>query len=190
MAKRVYFAFYYGDVRDFRANVVRKHNFTEGVQVAGYYDHSIWEKTKNTNPLALKRLINAELENTSVTAVLIGSLTWWRRWVRYEIMKSVERGNKVIGIHINSIPGKDKKTKPLGPNPFKYLGVEINADGTRAKPTEWKGGKWTYYSDLSPFTVSRQPVANRGKNLPLTHWLPVYDWTANRGYINFDSWIS
>jgi hypothetical protein len=44
MAKRVYFAFHYQDVIDFRANVVRKHNFTGGVESAGYYDHSIWER--------------------------------------------------------------------------------------------------------------------------------------------------
>jgi len=49
MAKRVYFAFHYQDVIDFRANVVRKHNFTGGVEAAGYYDHSIWEEAKNTN---------------------------------------------------------------------------------------------------------------------------------------------
>ena len=30
MAKRVYFAFHYQDVIDFRANVVRKHNFLGG----------------------------------------------------------------------------------------------------------------------------------------------------------------
>src|SRR5260370_39947281 len=103
MAKRVYFAFHYQDVMDFRANVVRKHNFTGGVESAGYYDHSIWETAKNTNPLALKRLINAELEGTSVTAILIGTDTWARPWVRYEIVKSIARGNILIGVHINSI---------------------------------------------------------------------------------------
>src|SRR6202047_946436 len=82
MAKRVYFAFHYQDVIDFRANVVRKHNFIGGVESAGYYDHSIWEEAKKTSPLALKRLINAELQNTSVTVVLIGTHTWARRWVR------------------------------------------------------------------------------------------------------------
>ena len=75
MAKRVYFAFHYQDVIDFRANVVRKHNFLGGVEAAGYYDHSIWEEAKKTSPLALTRLIDAQLQNTSVTAVLIGSLT-------------------------------------------------------------------------------------------------------------------
>jgi len=75
MAKRVYFAFHYQDVCDFRANVVRNHNFVGGVEGAGYYDHSIWEEAKKTSPLALKRLINGELEGTSVTVVLVGSHT-------------------------------------------------------------------------------------------------------------------
>jgi hypothetical protein len=190
MAKRVYFAFDYQDVKDFRANVVRNHNFTGGVEAAGYYDHSIWEEAENTNPLGLKRLINTELDNSSVTAVLIGSGTWARRWVRYEIMKSIERGNRVIGIHINSITGKDQQRKASGNNPFDNLGVEISADGLRAKPTEWSNGAWRWYSDLDPFSILEQPVANRGKHLQLSHWLPVYDWVGNRGYENFSSWIS
>src|ERR1044071_4630813 len=102
MAKRVYFGFDYEDVSDFRANVVRKHNFTGGVEKAGYFDASVWEEAKKKDPAALKRLISAELEYTSTTAILIGSGTWARRWVRYEIFKSLARGNRVIGIHINS----------------------------------------------------------------------------------------
>ena len=189
MAKRVYFAFHYQDVIDFRANVVRNHNFL-GVEATGYYDHSMWEEAKKTSVLALKRLINSELQNTSVTAVLIGTQTWGRRWVRYEIIKSIERGNRVIGIHINGIKGKDGLRKPLGINPFDNLGVEVSPDGTRATPTEWKDGKWVYYSDLDVFDIVEQPAANRGKHLSLSHWLPVYDWVAGDGFSNFSSWIS
>ena len=190
MAKRVYFAFHYQDVIDLRANVVRKHNVVGGASAAGYFDHSIWEEAKRTSPQALKRLINSELENTTVTAVLIGSDTWARRWVRYEIMKSIERGNRVLGVHINSIKGRDQLTKPLGPNPFDNLGAEISQDGVKATPTEWKDEKWIYYTDLDPFTVSQQPVANRGRHLPLSHWLSVYDWVADNGYNTFSNWIS
>jgi hypothetical protein len=190
MAKRVYFAFHYQDVKDFRANVVRKHNFAGGVESAGYYDHSIWEEARNTSPSALKHLINAELENTSVTAILIGSDTWARRWVRYEIFKSLKRGNRVIGIHINSIKGKDERTKPLGPNPFNNLSLEFSEDGTLVKPTEWKNGGWYYYTDLDPYALSQQPHPNRGKDIRLTHWCPVYDWVEDDGYENFSSWIS
>lgn len=190
MAKRVYFAFHYQDVIDFRANVVRKHNFTGGVEAAGYYDHSIWEDAKTTSPLALKRLINSELQNSSVTVVLIGTHTWARRWVRYEIMKSVERGNTMLGVHINSIAGKDRLTKDPGPNPFDNLGLEISSNGTRARPTEWKDGKWVYYTDLDSFSVPLQPEPKRGQHLTLATWFPVNDWVAHRGFDNFSTWIS
>lgn len=52
-----------------------------------------------------------EIKNTSVTAVLIGSETYNRPWVRYEFFKSLQKGNKLIGIYINSIKGRDAKTK-------------------------------------------------------------------------------
>jgi Thoeris protein ThsB, TIR-like domain len=189
MAKRVYFAFTYQDVIEFRANVVRNHNFAEGVEAAGYYDHSIWEDAQNTGPSVLKRLINSELENTSVTVVLIGSDTWARRWVRYEIFKSIQRGNRVLGIHINCIRGKDQKTKPLGPDPFNNLALQFNDSGTRVQPIEWKGEQWQYYADLDEYLLEQRPHPKRGQCLRLTHWYSVYDWVQNSGYENFDSWI-
>jgi hypothetical protein len=190
MAKRIYFAFHYQDVIDFRANVVRKHNLIGGAQKAGYFDASIWEEARRTSPLALKRLINSELENTTVTAVLIGSLTYARPWVRYEIFKSIERGNSVIGIHINSIVGKDQKTKVLGPNPFEYTGLVISNTGQRGTPREWNGEQWVDYSELSSFEINEQPTDKRGKGFQLSHWLPVHDWITDDGYNNFNSWIS
>jgi hypothetical protein len=188
MAKRVYFAFHYQDVIDFRANVVRNHNFAQGVESAGYYDHSIWETAKSTSPLALKKLINEELQGTSVTVILVGSDTWARRWVRYEIFESIRRGNRVLGIHINSVKGKDGMTKALGPSPFDNLGYEFSANGTLAKPIEWKNG-WFYYSDLEPYSTEQRPQEQRGKSFVLTHWCRTYDWVADKGYENFETWI-
>lgn len=191
MAKRVYFAFHYQDVIDFRANVVRKHNFTGGVETAGYYDHSIWETAKNTNPLALKRLINSELEGTSVTAVLIGSLTYDRPWVRYELIHSLSKGNALLGVHINSIKAKDQLTKATGPSPFEYLGVTINADGTRASPTEYRNGKWIHYTEHEGWKLAHQHTSDDcGKHFRLSKWYPTYDWIHDSGFNNFSSWIS
>jgi hypothetical protein len=190
MAKRVYFAFHYQDVIDFRANVVRNHRLIGGAEKAGYFDASIWEEARKKNPLALKRMINTELENTSVTVVLIGSDTYARPWVRYEIFKSIERGNSLIGIHINSVKGKDQKTKPLGPNPFDYLGLIISNDGKRGTPREWDSQKWIDFAELGTFGIYEQPVDKRGKGFKLSHWLTVYDWVADDGYQNFNSWIS
>src|SRR5665213_1899503 len=130
MAKRVFFSFHYQDVIDFRANVVRKHWLTKADREAsGFFDASLWESAKRTNPSAVKRLVNSGLEGTSVTCLLIGSETYLRPWVRYEIMKSFRRGNAILGVQINSITGKDQQTKPSGPNPLAYLGVSFSATG-------------------------------------------------------------
>ena len=130
MAKRVFFSFHYRDVIDFRANVVRQHWVAKtDREESGYFDVSVWEEAKKTNDLGLTRLINGALENTTVTCVLVGSETYARPWVRYEIIKSVCRGNRVFAIHINQIKGKDQKTKTNGPNPFDYLALKYSADG-------------------------------------------------------------
>jgi len=189
MAKRVYFAFHYQDVIDFRANVVRNHDFTKDVESAGYFDHSMWEEAKTAGASALKRLINAELKGSSVTAVLIGTETYNRRWVRYEIMKSVEKGNLVLGIHINSIKGRDGYKKLKGPEPFDYLGLLVSDDGLHATPTEWSGERWAVYSDLTSFPISEQPLSRRGRNCQLSTWFSTYDWIQDDGYNNFIYWI-
>ena len=193
MAKRVYFAFHYLDVIEFRANVVRKHKEFIGIENAGYYDHSIWEESKTQGDLALKRMINSELENTSVTVVLIGTHTWARRWVRYEIIKSIERGNSLIGIHINGIAGavagRPAPPKALGPNPFDNLGLAISADGTQARPTEWNGQTWQWYSDLEPFKIPQKSAQHRNRTLRLSAWHSTYDWVADNGPENFCDWI-
>src|SRR3546814_17191189 len=139
MAKRVYFAFHYQDVIDFRANVVRKHNALTSAERAGYFDASIWEEAEKKGDLALKRMINSELNNTSVTAVLIGSQTYARTWVRYEIFKSIEVGNVLLDIHLNSIKGKDEKTKSKGPKPLDYCDLRISDEGSNGTQTGWKG---------------------------------------------------
>jgi hypothetical protein len=189
MAKRCFFSFHYQDVIDFRANVVRNHNATKDDN-GGFFDASIWESSKKQGDIALKRLINGGLENTSVTVVLIGSQTYARRWVHYEIMKSIERGNYVLGIHINSIRDRYGAVKPLGPNPFGHLGLEISADGCFGTPIIWNGSRWVYYQDLGKFSVSEQAHDKRGKRLQLKTWLPTYDWVADNGFENFGKWVA
>lgn len=188
MAKRVFFSFHYQDVIDFRANVVRNHKTTKH-EGAGYFDASIWESAKKVGSLALKRLINVEIQNTSVTAVLIGSDTYLRPWVRYEIFKSVAKGNKILGIHINSIKGKDSKTKSLGQNPFDYLALQYSEDGKKIFLNEYKNGKWVRYDNLDGWAVSNTIQSKWGKAFKLSTFYNVYDWAGNNGYTNFEKWI-
>src|SRR5208282_3316698 len=44
----------------------------------------------------------------------------------------------------------------------------------------------------SPTLTSRPSVSrsNRGRQLQLSYWLPVYDWMQHNGFNNFNSWIA
>lgn len=189
MAKQVFFSFHYDDVKSFRANVVRNHGFTkENGQEAGFFDASIWEDSKLHGPESVKRLINNNLVGTTVTCVLIGSGTWNRRWVRYEILKSYDRGNLMLGVHINSVLDKNKQTFLQGENPFDYLGFVVSNDGKKLTYYEHDGTKWHIYQDLLPKTINwdRQ---HWGKGFKLSNWVPCYDWIGHNGYTNFASWV-
>jgi len=191
MAKRVYFAFHYQDVIDFRANVVRNHWLTKpDRESAGFFDASVWENAKKTSELAVKRLINGAIQNTTVTCVLIGSETFKRRWVRYEIMKSIQKGNKIFGVHINGIRGKDEKTKTLGPNPFEYLSYKFNENGNKLLLYEEIRGKWADYGDLDSYSLAKIAPQNKwGKWYGLSSIYPVYNWVKDDGYNNFGNWV-
>ncbi|MCG3145013.1 MAG: hypothetical protein HONDAALG_02554 [Gammaproteobacteria bacterium] len=193
MAKRVFFSFHYQDVIDFRANVVRNHWLTkEDREEAGFFDASLWESTKTNGPDALKRLINSGLDNTTVTCVLIGSLTYVRPWVRYEILKSMKRGNKIIGVHINGIPDKHKHTKDSGPNPFNSLGVTYSADGSRLTMHEFTNCNWAEYAEIdgsTSYSINPPDRSFWGKGFNLAHFYKTYLWDKNNGYENFASWV-
>lgn len=191
MAKRVYFAFHYQDVIDFRANVVRNSWVTQERKAAGFFDASIWESAKKTGVAEIKRLINGSLNNTSTTVVLIGSQTYARRWVRYEIMKSMSRGNKLLGVHINGIPDKTVKTKSLGPNPFAYLGYKFSDHGSYIYLYEVKNGKWVKYGDMDTYKLKTQASpAKRSKFYRLSSDYKIYEWVKDNGYENFAKWVS
>lgn len=193
MAKRVFFSFHYKDVIDFRANVVRRHSITKAHREdAGFFDASVWETAKKTSPIAVKRLIHSALDGTSVTCILIGSETYARPWVRYEIMKSFRKGNALLAVHINSVLGKDQRTKPHGPDPLVYLGVTFSASGDTASLYEKTNGRWQKYTEIDGSATYRTGGVQRqywGKGFNFGHWYPTYDWVTDDGYNNFASWV-
>lgn len=120
MVRRVFFSFHFE--RDiWRANVVRNSWVTQDREAAGFWDASLWEKTKTKGEEALKKLIDEGLKGTSVTVVLIGKETSNRKWVKYEITESIKKGNGILGIYINKIKDKDGKTDDKGDNPLDKL---------------------------------------------------------------------
>lgn len=101
MARRVFFSFKYKDVS--RAMVVRNSWITQGKEAAGFIDAANFEALKRQGPNAIKNWIDKQLVGTSVTVVLVGEKTCSSRWVRYEIQKSIERRNGLLGIDISKI---------------------------------------------------------------------------------------
>jgi len=101
MARRVFFSFKYEDVS--RAMVVRNSWVTQGKEAAGFIDAAAFEEVKKKGDAAIMNWIDKQLEGTSVTVVLVGEETCTSRWVKYEIKKSIERGNGLLGIDISKI---------------------------------------------------------------------------------------
>jgi hypothetical protein len=118
MARRTFFSFHYsGDIC--RIGIVRNSWLTKkNRDDAGFWDSAKWEQVRKESDLAIKRWINSQLENTSVTVVLIGAETSTRDWVNYEIEKSIERGNALLGIYIHQINGLGKGVSRKGRNPL------------------------------------------------------------------------
>ena len=117
MARKVFFSFHYGkDIS--RANVVRKSWVTKDKGTAGFLDASLWEEAKAKGEAAIKKLIDDQMVGTTVTAVLIGSQTSERAYVQYEINKSIERGNGLLGIYVHNIRDLSSSVAPKGLNPL------------------------------------------------------------------------
>ena len=100
--RSAFFSFKYKDDVS-RAMVVRNSWVTQGKEGAGFIDAANFEKIKRQGDTAIQRWIDNQLKGTSVTVVLVGERTCKSRWVRYEIEKSIEIGNGLLGIDISKI---------------------------------------------------------------------------------------
>ncbi len=192
MTKRVFFSFHYQDIIDFRANVVRNHWIAKPDRdSAGYFDASIWENAKKLGETAIKRLINDNLYNTTNTCVLVGSETYLRPWVRYEILKSFKNGNHIFAVHINSIKSKYQTTLSLGPNPLNYVGVTVSNDGKTATLHELIQGKWELFEKIDGSANYSVNWSSEfwGKGYNLGQFYNIYDWNADDGFNSFANWV-
>lgn len=147
MKRYVFFSFCYDDVKNFRVNVVRN-SWVLTNDEKTFIDGSIWEKAKTKGEKEIKRVINIGLRNTSATVVLIGAETYSRRWVKYEVVRSFEKGNALIAVHINRIRNKNGNIESRGINPFDRLGIKINENCTKISFYELKNRKWIQFNDL------------------------------------------
>lgn len=177
MARRVYFAFHYADV--FRVNVVRNSwRMHPNRESSGYFDASLWEKAKKESDLALKRLINGGLQNTSVTVFLLGADTANRKWVNYELVKSVEKGNGLLAVRIHNI----KK-------PTWVQGIQMGLSGQPGPNIldeyQLRHGAATFHNSL----YGANPLLGLASAPSLSRVFQTYDWINDDGYNNLGRWV-
>ncbi|OQP63361.1 hypothetical protein A3860_23720 [Niastella vici] len=197
MAKRVFFSFNYEDVKNFKVNVVRNSWIIRDGE-GSFVDSSIWESAKSKGVALIKNLIDSGLKGTSVTAVLIGEDSVNRRWVNYEIIRSFERGNGLLGIHINRIAGRTGPTV-RGLNPLDRLGFEISKDGKKVHFYELNNKNWVSYADL-PIINNKQSNTlffedsfwsgnEFGKFYRFSDKFSTKCWDLENGYKNLFNWV-
>jgi hypothetical protein len=136
MARRVFFSFKYEDVS--RAMVVRNSWVTQGKEAAGFIDAADFEKVERGGDPAIKNWIDRQLNGTSVTVVLVGANTCSSRWVNYEIKKSIEIGNGLLGIDISKIKNFHQETSNrCGQIPAGYNFYLWNSENGYYKMGDW-----------------------------------------------------
>ena len=125
MPRRVFFSFQY-EKDLWRATVVRNSWLAQEREASGFWDAALWEEANRFGDDAIRRTIDQGLDNTSVTVVLIGAESAGRPWILYEIQKSYDRGNGLLGIYLNDIKDQYGFTDGMGANPFKRLYIQVS----------------------------------------------------------------
>jgi len=185
-------------VKNFKVNVVRN-SWLLNHSVDTFIDGSIWEKEKSKGPTVIKNLIETGLKKTSVTTVLIGDETAERRWVKYEIVKSFEKGNGILGIHINRIRGKQQAISARGLNPLDRLAFQVSEDGKKIRFYELVNRKWVVFADLPEINNKKSNTLyfedsfwsgnEFGKSFCFSEKFDTYCWIMDDGHKNFSTWV-
>lgn len=191
MSRRTFFSFHY-QPDAWRAWNVRNSWVVrpEDQQSSGFFDGSVFEATKREGPEQLKAFITRGLDNTSVTCVLSGQNTWERRWVRYEIVRSLLKGNGLLTVDIHNVKDNDQKVSLPGMDPLSKIGLYLsNGSIYFAENTD---GTWIKYSDYTKPVEPNSlwmPAPKSTQVVPLSNYCRRYDFVVGNGRSEIGGWI-
>lgn len=183
-------AVYQNDI--WRVNQVRnswRYGHENTRESEGFFDGSLSEKSKRVGPDSLKNLIRDGMKNTSVTCVLVGAQTYERRWVRYELARSIVKGNGLLAVKIYRMGDAQGRVSREGPNPLEYMGV-YNVGGA-IRLAEFKNGEWVKYEDYTYSVELPETWLKPHDNsvIKLLRYAETYCYKSQNGGHNFASWV-
>ena len=191
VARRTFFSFHYvPDV--WRAWNVRNCWIVKPAdQVSsGFFDGSVFEASKKEGDDTLKAFLRDGMDNSSVTCVLTGTHTWRRRWVRYEIARSLIKRNGLLTVYIHGVKNKDEEIAVKGADPLAQMGVYKANE--KIFLAEWKDSKWVKYDDYTLAIPDADLWFTAPKSndvVQLSNHCMSYDFTAQNGRANIGGWI-
>ncbi len=131
---QVFYSFHF-DNDVFRVQQIRNIGVIEGNEPVSTND---WEQARRT-PGGIERWIDTNMKYKSCVVVLIGSETYLRPWVRYEIAKGWDDGKGVVGIYIHNL--RDPRTPNMPP----YYGRSAQGSNPFAQVTLQNGATLAHY---------------------------------------------
>ncbi len=137
MVRRVFFSFHYQHV--WRVNQIRSMPNIIGTAAAGFQDASLWEKAKKAGGKYIKLMIDNALKNTSVTVVFVTYGAVNRKYINYEIEKSLEKGNGLVAVQIHHLKDQYQSISPAGaiPPQIKVNGFKAYKYTTKEALAKW-----------------------------------------------------
>jgi hypothetical protein len=200
--RKVFFSFSFADVM--RVNVVRnawKIDHPDSAVARTFYDSSLWEARELESDDSVKRVIREGVQYTSAVCVLIGSDTWSRRWVKYEIARALIDGRGLLAVHINGIRHHQRLSADApGENPLNLLGIYRGNDGryllyekqvrfnAQRNSLEWQWWPYTDYTAAVPLP-KYMITPDVGYVMPLSNRIAVHDYCLGDGHKNLGSWV-
>jgi hypothetical protein len=199
----VYFSFTFSDVM--RVNNIRqtgKIGARQAQEEREFKDRSIWESRRINDIETLKNLMRTSMPRSSTVCVLIGTDTWQKRWVKYEIARSVIEGKGLLAIHLNGLNHVERKAPdPLGFNPLWVMGVSKSENGTYIlyekhvvvtdRHSGALGWEWKKYADhTAPVRLPRyMPGLEVGFVAPLAAYTVEYEFDPRFDYPKLGGWF-
>ena len=134
--RSVFFSFENGDFS--RAAVVRESWITERKEAAGFIDTEDFVELIKQGEAVVKAWIDEQLEETSVTVVLVGKDTCNSEWVKYAVEKSMQNNKGLLGIDVSKIKDlQGKKSERCGKIPEGYPFYLWNKDDGKENIGRW-----------------------------------------------------